>query len=179
LANYSYDPYGQITIANVINNAAANLNPYRFTGSLIERTTAYLKLGQRLYDPATGRWTQQDALEVMADPSRANRYQYAGSNPVNYADPTGKVAFTLSGCVGYGLAVCGGVSYSTVTGWGGTVGAGVGIGGEISFVGGNDVDSGAFVALTGCGGAVCGGFGLTGTGDVMGMAALVVARGSS
>ncbi len=89
IASYSYDPYGEITVTNLTNNAATNLNPYRFTGGLHDRTTGYLKLGQRFYDPATGQWTQQDAVEPLANPTRANRYQYAGSDPINFVDMTG------------------------------------------------------------------------------------------
>lgn len=90
IAKYSYDPYGAVTTSNLTGNSAANLNPYRFTGSLADRTTGYLKLGQRFYDPASGRWTQQDSIETLADPSRANRYEYAFGNPINYVDPTGE-----------------------------------------------------------------------------------------
>ena len=50
----------------------------------------------RWYDPVTGRFTQQDSLETLADPTRANRYEYAASNPLNYIDPTGLITFTVS-----------------------------------------------------------------------------------
>lgn len=89
IASYSYDPYGAVTIANLTGNSAADLQSYRFTGGIHDRTTNYLKMGQRWYDPATGRFTQQDSLETLADPTRANRYEYAASNPTNYVDPTG------------------------------------------------------------------------------------------
>lgn len=39
------------------------------------------------YDPATGRWLQQDPAEFDAgDP---NLYRYVGNNPANDTDPTG------------------------------------------------------------------------------------------
>ena len=89
-ATYAYDPYGTVNIGNPTNSSAATLNPYRFTGGIYDRTTGYLKLGQRFYSPDTGRFTQQDSLETLADPSRANRYEYAAGNPINYVDPTGR-----------------------------------------------------------------------------------------
>lgn len=46
--------------------------------------------GQRWYNPATGRFTQQDSIERYADPKQGNRYAYAADNPINYVDPTGK-----------------------------------------------------------------------------------------
>ncbi len=35
-------------------------------------------------------WTQQDSLDAPLDPNNANRYAYAGSDPVNNFDPTGR-----------------------------------------------------------------------------------------
>jgi RHS repeat-associated protein len=92
VASYDYDPYGEVTVTN-LTGSAGDLNPYRFAGGLIDRTTGWVKFGQRFYDPATGRSTQQDSLEVLADPARANRYEYGGSNPVNFIDPTGQSFF--------------------------------------------------------------------------------------
>ena len=89
IASYSYDPYGEITASNLTGNAATDLNPYGFTGGLKDRATGWVKLGQRFYDVSNGRFTQQDSLEVLADPTRGNRYEYVRSNPVNYVDPTG------------------------------------------------------------------------------------------
>ncbi|MFI5761795.1 RHS repeat-associated core domain-containing protein [Streptomyces sp. NPDC051563] len=69
---------------------AATENPYRFVGGTYDRTTGYLKYGQRWYDPTTGRFTTQDPLTFLANPAQGNRYAYAGPNPVNNIGPTGK-----------------------------------------------------------------------------------------
>ena len=106
VATYSYDPYGEVTINFFNDTATTEINPYRFAGGLNDRTTGWIKLGQRFYDPASGRFTQQDSLEVLADPSRANRYQYAASNPSNYVDPTGQ---SPTGCLGAVLQVVAGI----------------------------------------------------------------------
>lgn len=34
-------------------------------------------------------WTQQDSLDAPLDPVNANRYAYAGADPINNYDPTG------------------------------------------------------------------------------------------
>lgn len=34
------------------------------------------------YDAAVGRWTQQDTLDAPLDPTNANRYMYAGGDPI-------------------------------------------------------------------------------------------------
>lgn len=115
IATYSYDPYGQVTIANLTNNTATAISPYRFAGGLDDRTSGWIKYGQRYYDPNIGRFTQQDSLETLADPTRANRYQYAASNPVNFVDLTGRDWSWFGALVGAvsGFAaalVCGGIA---------------------------------------------------------------------
>ncbi|WP_346621076.1 RHS repeat-associated core domain-containing protein [Blastococcus montanus] len=82
-SSYSYDPYGQVTEANLTGNAVTALNPYRFAGGMYDRAApAFVTFRMRWYDTATGRFTQQDSIETLADPSRSNRYKYANGNPV-------------------------------------------------------------------------------------------------
>ncbi|SEL79388.1 RHS repeat-associated core domain-containing protein, partial [Blastococcus sp. DSM 46786] len=85
---YSYDPWGVTTPGQ---NAAevTRFNPYGYAGGIDDPNSTLVHFGQRWYDPATGRFTQPDSLETLADPTRANRYEYAASNPINYVDPTG------------------------------------------------------------------------------------------
>ncbi|WUW01651.1 hypothetical protein OG285_37730 (plasmid) [Streptomyces sp. NBC_01471] len=56
-AVYSYDPYGAQT--DQASGTAAIQNPYRYVGGTYDRTTGYIKYGQRWYDPTTGRFTTQ------------------------------------------------------------------------------------------------------------------------
>jgi len=74
---YSYDPYGKVT------PGASNsvTNPWQYTGGYLDSETGLVKLGQRYYDPSTGRWTQLDPL--------GGGYVYASDNPINFTDPTG------------------------------------------------------------------------------------------
>jgi RHS repeat-associated protein len=52
--------------------------------------TNLYKFGTRYYDPTLGRFTQMDLrFGEVSDPMSLNRYQYAGCDPVNLADPTG------------------------------------------------------------------------------------------
>ncbi|WP_346621074.1 hypothetical protein [Blastococcus montanus] len=77
-AAYSHDPYGQVTANSPTGGGAHNVNIYRFI--------------------------QQDSLETLADPTRANRYEYAAGNPVNYVDPVGRDRCYYSGA--YGRTYC-------------------------------------------------------------------------
>ena len=45
--------------------------------------------GQRYYDPTTGRWTQQDPLSHLGSTAQGDRFLFAGSDPINEADPSG------------------------------------------------------------------------------------------
>lgn len=89
-ADYNYDPNGEVTVTNPSGNSGIlQYSPFRYAGGTYDVTSNLILFGQRWYDPATGRFTQQDSLETIGDPSRSNRYEYAASNPTNYIDPTG------------------------------------------------------------------------------------------
>lgn len=65
--------------------------PFDFTGELRDGETGFLYLRARMYDPFTGRFISRDPLAGLARaPATLNRYVYAGNNPVNRRDPSGR-----------------------------------------------------------------------------------------
>ncbi|MEY2847833.1 MAG: hypothetical protein RI885_498 [Actinomycetota bacterium] len=99
-----------------------------------DRATGWVKYGLRWYNPVVGRWAQQDTLDAPLDPANANRYAFAGNDPINNTDPTGLVTceqFTnFSGTVG---GVLGGIALGAAA-FGGPVGVAVaGITGAAGF----------------------------------------------
>ena len=50
-------------------------------------------MGMRYYRPELMRWSQQDPKEQPTDALQANRYGYAGGNPISHADPSGTDIF--------------------------------------------------------------------------------------
>jgi RHS repeat-associated protein len=46
--------------------------------------------GERYYDPTTGRWTQQDPEDRFSSATQGNRFFFAGADPVNDSDPSGR-----------------------------------------------------------------------------------------
>ena len=86
----TYDPYGAPTTTAGGTSTAATQNPYAFKGGTQDRATGWVHFGARWYNPTTGTWTQQDTLDKPLDPANANRYAYAGDDPVNGNDPTGQ-----------------------------------------------------------------------------------------
>jgi len=89
-----FDPYGSATQTSVGSNGGTTQNPYTFHAGLQDRATGYIKFGARWYDPATGTWTQQDTYNAPLSPGNANRYLYAGGDPINVTDPNGTNWFT-------------------------------------------------------------------------------------
>jgi len=74
LDTYTYDPYGNVTPGG--SNSVAN--PWQYTGGYLDSETGLVKLGQRYYDPGTGRWTQQDPL--------GGGYVYVSDDPNDLTD---------------------------------------------------------------------------------------------
>jgi len=79
--SYAYDAWG-----NILSQTGATTNPYRYVGELgyYHDDTGLLLLGERYYDPTTGRFTTGDPIQWQRP-----GYSYAESNPVNHSDPLG------------------------------------------------------------------------------------------
>ncbi|MEP4189701.1 MAG: RHS repeat-associated core domain-containing protein, partial [Sneathiella sp.] len=95
-----------------LTGSAANDN--RFPGQREEAETGLHYNYFRDYDPTTGRYLQSDPIGLNGG---INTYGYTGGNPVNYADPEGKVAHRVI--------------------FGGLIGAGFGLGAELYTNNGN------------------------------------------
>jgi RHS repeat-associated protein len=61
-------------------------NPVRYAGREFDSETGLYYNRARYYDPKVGRFVSED----RAGGGVANRYSYAGNNPVNSRDPTGQ-----------------------------------------------------------------------------------------
>ncbi|MEV4253303.1 RHS repeat-associated core domain-containing protein [Spirillospora sp. NPDC049652] len=115
---YTYTPWGEQS-----GKANGDANPLGYTGEITDPATGSLHLGYRYYVPGQGGFTQQDSVSSLANPTRGNRYAYAGDNPINNVDPSGlgflsdleNVAGTIdtaiSGCFGGAVALWGATSY--------------------------------------------------------------------
>ena len=62
-----------------------------FTSKELDSTGLY-DFDARLYDPATGRFTQADDIQVGSSSQAQNRYSYVFNNPLVMTDPTGREA---------------------------------------------------------------------------------------
>jgi RHS repeat-associated protein len=129
---YKYDPYGLPTLQASSGGNGVGQNPYAFKSGIQDRATGFVKFGQRWYNPSTGTWTQQDTLDSPLDPTNANRYAYAGGDPVNGVDPSGAsvtndiaggllgfatTALCTAATVGAGTVACAAAGFVVGTGY--------------------------------------------------------------
>ncbi|GAB5443698.1 MAG: hypothetical protein Fues2KO_40470 [Fuerstiella sp.] len=90
LNTYTYDAFGSI-----VNETGTYENEFLFDGQRRDATTGLDYLRARYYDSTTGRFTGVDPFDgVVNSPVTLHNYLYAGANPVNASDPTGR--FTIA-----------------------------------------------------------------------------------
>jgi RHS repeat-associated protein len=87
LWQYTYSPYGTPRIAFTAIRWAPP-NPARFQGQYRDATGLY-DLRAREYDPASGRFLQQDPVPSDPISPTMTTYGYAGDNPIAEVDPSG------------------------------------------------------------------------------------------
>ena len=107
---YNYDAWGNCTVANETTDIAlANVNPIRYRGYYYDRETRLYYLNARYYSPEWRRFISPDAAEYIdpETPNGLNLYAYCYNDPVNFADPSGHLAITLSALVAIVLGVAG------------------------------------------------------------------------
>lgn len=96
IQKYTFEPYGEIAWQK----DTSIQNPYRFAQGYFDYETNMHKFGVRYYDQTQARFTQLDPLFGKIDqPITLNRYHYAGCNPANNVDPSGR-DFSLTELVG-------------------------------------------------------------------------------
>ncbi|MGA9673273.1 MAG: RHS repeat-associated core domain-containing protein [Terracidiphilus sp.] len=84
--SYEYDAFG-----NSFTKTGSTPNNYLYRGEQYDSDLGLYYLRARYYNPATGRFLSRDPLEGKAnDPKTLHKYLYAGGNPVNAIDPTGR-----------------------------------------------------------------------------------------
>jgi len=95
---YDYDVWGRVTFES----GDHSLHPFGYAGGLYDADTGLVRFGVRDYDADAGRWTAPEPLGFAAE---ANWYRYANGDPVNYFDPSGRIAPLAI----LGLGILGGV----------------------------------------------------------------------
>ena len=88
------DEYGKLhsrpykgAIPDVNGSTGSVYSPLRYASTYREGDLGFYLMGPRHYLPSYGRFTQLDPIPDSA--MQLKRYEHAGSNPLNYTDPTG------------------------------------------------------------------------------------------
>jgi RHS repeat-associated protein len=82
----STDPFGLSQPEEIQTDTGKFAYNARFPGQLFDKETNNYYNYFRDYDPSIGRYVQSDPIGLAAGP---NTYAYAGSNPLQFADPAG------------------------------------------------------------------------------------------
>ena len=123
VASYEYDAWGKVTSVKgssgailsleAYPNHIAHVNPIRYRGYYYDNETGFYYLQSRYYDPAISRFINADSYGSTGQAFLGtNMFAYCGNNPVNHADPEGKLFDWIGGAVG---AVIGGVTGALTT----------------------------------------------------------------
>jgi RHS repeat-associated protein len=135
VVEYRYDAYGNCTVANSTTDyALATVNPIRYRGYYFDQESGLYFLNARYYSPEWRRFISPDDTAYL-DPESVNGlnlYCYCNNDPVNYADPSGHLAFwIITALIGaaIGVGVTAAIDYipdqEFNLHWGSYVGAGV------------------------------------------------------
>ena len=82
VATFTYDPYG-----NLASHTGSADTPLRWAGQYQDSSTGFYYLRARYYDPQTAQFITRDPLARFTQAP----YGYAGSNPLNLSDLTGRL----------------------------------------------------------------------------------------
>jgi RHS repeat-associated protein len=84
---YAYDAFGKASLKD-----ETVRNPFQYAGGagVIAERSGLLYMGARYYDPQTGRFLSQDPAGLGGG---LNLYAYTNSDPINFIDPEGQIAF--------------------------------------------------------------------------------------
>jgi RHS repeat-associated protein len=83
---YEYDAYG-----NSFTKSGTTPNNYLYRGEQYDADLALYYLRARYYNPATGRFLSRDPEDGdPTDPQSLHKYLYAGGDPANRIDPSGR-----------------------------------------------------------------------------------------
>jgi RHS repeat-associated protein len=85
VSTYRYDAFGTVRAET------GSSNTYEFTSREIETSSGLYYNRARYYDPGARQFIQKDPAACAGDST--SRYAYAGDNPVNNKDPSGKFCF--------------------------------------------------------------------------------------
>ena len=97
VVSYDYSAWGEVlSVTGTMADTLGQTNPIRYRGYYYDNETGFYYLQSRYYDPVTQRFLNADGLVSTGQGMLGNNmFAYCGNNPVNYVDPTGKLAIEI------------------------------------------------------------------------------------
>ena len=97
---YAYDAWGNCRIVENLQRITT-LNPIRYRGYYYDQDTRLYYLNARYYCPEWHRFISPDDTSYLdpKTPNGLNLYAYCGNDPVNYCDPSGRLAITTTAII--------------------------------------------------------------------------------
>ncbi len=98
-AGYVYDAFGKCRIIySDSSTQIAFINPIRYRGYYYDTETKLYYLNARYYNPEWRRFISPDDTAYLdpETPNGLNLYCYCGNDPINYCDPSGHLAVSLT-----------------------------------------------------------------------------------
>ena len=92
---YEYDAFG-----SVFSKTEPVVNPYGFTGRVLDNESGLMYYRMRYYDPGIGRFITADPIRFQGG---INFYTYVKNNPINCIDPDGLRIPGAFKAIGWGL----------------------------------------------------------------------------
>ena len=118
VCEYAYDAWGNCTLVSGAVSGIAGINPIRYRGYYYDRETKLYYLNARYYNPEWRRFISPDDTAYLdpETPNGLNLYAYCYNDPINYADPSGHMAFWLAaGLFVAGIGLIGGATYAGIS----------------------------------------------------------------
>jgi len=93
---YGYDAWGNIILSDgpfAFSGSGSQVNTRTYTGREYDAESGLYHYRARTYDPTLGRFLQKDPDQgLRMVPQTLHPYAYVRNNPVNFVDPTGRIA---------------------------------------------------------------------------------------
>lgn len=105
-ANTATDTYESDAYGNAFTVSGSTPNEMMYRGEQFDSDLGLYYLRARYYNPTTGRFMSRDPEDGKPiDPTSLHKYLYAGGDPVNGLDPSGRASILETGAIDFDIVL--------------------------------------------------------------------------